>query len=1423
MPTALKGVLPVAPKPAENIEARLKSVLASDLNFKGEFAFGRAFPDAPNPCLDLDDVGLVGLPLSPAMARSVIAQCIQAPFGKGERTIVDKEVRDTWEMDATKVKFCNPAWGPFVERVVREVCTTLGVNFDASKPRAELYKLLVYETGSHFLPHVDTEKANGMFASIIVVLPSHFTGGDAHTSHSNTKSVYNSSNNSMTSTTVLAWYTDVTHEIKPITSGYRFALTYNLVHTTTAIRPALSSADGAISKLRHVFQSWNANKNGPKKIFYLLEHHYSQANLSASALKSSDAHVMGILDKLAKEVGFGLGLANLQVTQSGPGDDEGYNEWGRNRYGYDDEEEDEDDDEEVGFLEITDTETTVENFVDPDGKPIDGELDIDDSLQQELEDRGDYEQDYEGYMGNGAGSLERFYRSSVLVIWPRWSHIGGASGDRRAVGALERLETLNGDTPTPEELVDFKYLCSVVKDMADEDQSTAVERLFGAAILWQDAALWTEAVAQCCAPDMSLDAVTEDDLHDARATFGFSVTAQSLRPVILNNNSNERLQFVQNLQALKETDTDRDAEEIASFVQEMRKEVLDNMRPYLSAAELQSFSKEVLAEGGAQMLRDRLVPQIQKHTTKNNVATFEQYIDWLHGEWTTSTTPVSEDESSKRAALMTTLLELLLPMKVLFATKKGVTHDPRTAYPYYGTQTPTAQGDAGPAIALISKCLNYGNPQLAASLVEKIAKGAISRVAAAAIAKPSAPNIAGPGTGDALQKWQQSQARVAIVPAVVFALVPVVKALFQSQTPPIDVGAQLAQMAQTAVNIKLQALRTRGNVAVERNELASLLDVTKGLDNSDALLTIIIATLKALPWNEQNWVACMEEFSARRQSNEATFGPHVLEMSNIYAQKVTLPAPYGHYGGYSVGSIAPYTKAFQLSYTTGGLAALTRVITRTLQPTSLNEVYVTSLLVPLIPELKALATTNNLSLASPPFSQALQGIVAAWMAKILGQKPNLNRVKEFSEKVKRVTCKCTHCTQVVRFLQSSDQQTMQLSRIGAPSVKHVSRELAGKLNGDVKYDVVRSSPQGLTVTKTPELARAAKWGGLLTQGRTLLRSIGSEAELKNIWGDKYVAALGPLLPKEQRVLAPASHPGPPLTMTQRQRVSAPNNMPNRPTFDLPPLPQIQQESIRKQVFTHKGYFARPVVGFEDKADDLSPDNEKFEFLGDAVLELAVTSLLAEMYPGLRKLRSMIVENAHLAPISVKYGLPQHLLADRTQALALRNTVSVQADLFEAFVGGLYTDQGMNIVQPWLHALFRPYARNAYNTIRAQHGQPPLEASPSDSSGFGEPSGHIVLFNQTLQKLSRQNVEWRFLGGEPALQAMPVSVAPEDAQMRAALDAYREAHALGNKVTPVWSAQVTVDGELYGRGIGNTKRAAKNEAAKQGLRILGVTV
>jgi len=73
---------------------------------------------------------------------------MQAPYGHGDQTVVNKQVRDTWEIEPDRIRFGNSAWTTFMDGVVKTIWQHLGMAPSRSSPRCELYKLLLYETGS---------------------------------------------------------------------------------------------------------------------------------------------------------------------------------------------------------------------------------------------------------------------------------------------------------------------------------------------------------------------------------------------------------------------------------------------------------------------------------------------------------------------------------------------------------------------------------------------------------------------------------------------------------------------------------------------------------------------------------------------------------------------------------------------------------------------------------------------------------------------------------------------------------------------------------------------------------------------------------------------------------------------------------------------------------------------------------------------------------------------------------------------------------------------------------------------------------------------------------------------------------------------------------------------------------------------------
>ncbi|KAI5124848.1 hypothetical protein M0805_007282 [Coniferiporia weirii] len=276
---------------------------------------------------------------------------------------------------------------------------------------------------------------------------------------------------------------------------------------------------------------------------------------------------------------------------------------------------------------------------------------------------------------------------------------------------------------------------------------------------------------------------------------------------------------------------------------------------------------------------------------------------------------------------------------------------------------------------------------------------------------------------------------------------------------------------------------------------------------------------------------------------------------------------------------------------------------------------------------------------------------------------------------------------------------------------------------------------------------------------------------------------------------------------------------------LPPLPHIQSKDVRLHVFTHRSVYGRSRHDFEDLPNDPAPDNEVLEHLGDAVLGLVVTSFIRECYPHLRvgpatKIRSLVVGNSTLAEISHKYELHQRLKMHHAHALTLQSSMNIRADVFEAYVGGVYADRGMDVVSNWIRALLLPYVKEAYRIVRDQYGLPPHEhaipspplsvdarhttPSPEPIKSNGHPAeagetkpsaaGYLSLFNQHLQQ-KHKTVEW----------------------------VYEAVRNEGTKVTPMWIAQAKVDGRSLADGRGNTKKIAQNEAARNGLAELGIVV
>ena len=91
---------------------------------------------------------MIRFPLNEHDAKLIEAAATQAPFGNGAATVADTTVRGTFEITPDKFSFKNPAWTEFLQTVTKKVADVLGLPPNQPPPQPELYKLLLYKTGS---------------------------------------------------------------------------------------------------------------------------------------------------------------------------------------------------------------------------------------------------------------------------------------------------------------------------------------------------------------------------------------------------------------------------------------------------------------------------------------------------------------------------------------------------------------------------------------------------------------------------------------------------------------------------------------------------------------------------------------------------------------------------------------------------------------------------------------------------------------------------------------------------------------------------------------------------------------------------------------------------------------------------------------------------------------------------------------------------------------------------------------------------------------------------------------------------------------------------------------------------------------------------------------------------------------------------
>jgi ribonuclease III len=211
---------------------------------------------------------------------------------------------------------------------------------------------------------------------------------------------------------------------------------------------------------------------------------------------------------------------------------------------------------------------------------------------------------------------------------------------------------------------------------------------------------------------------------------------------------------------------------------------------------------------------------------------------------------------------------------------------------------------------------------------------------------------------------------------------------------------------------------------------------------------------------------------------------------------------------------------------------------------------------------------------------------------------------------------------------------------------------------------------------------------------------------------------------------------------------------------------LENEKLYLQAFTHTSY------AHEKKGDRSQEDNERLEFLGDAVLELTVSEFLFHRYPQLNegdltRMRARVVCEPSLAAFAKELDFGKHVRLGKGEELTGgRNRPALLADVFEAFIGALYLEKGLDGVKGFLQSVIFPRIDDEW------------------------------LAQATDAKSQLQEVVQQERLGSLEYQIVDVQGPAHDRQF----------------VAEVW-----LSGRKLGRGSGRSKKEAEQRAAAEGLQ------
>ncbi|KAJ7060438.1 hypothetical protein C8F01DRAFT_1370058 [Mycena amicta] len=585
--------------PSTDIQADFNAAIHGGFAFNGPFSLFHRYTitDAPNPCLEIDGLGLVGCPLSDREARAIVAE-----------SVLVKTALATWEIPADKIHFSNPSWNNWILATVGDaVAKGLGISTSIA-PTFALRKLVMHGPNSAVVQFKESLIREGddnlKIGDMVVVLPSNFEDATIQLRYADRTNTHNLADQSRLSTSIVAAYSGVEHLMSSVSSGYMLSLVYDIIRPSTeGVRPALPDPAFPGEQLRHVLSSWKNNaQNAPPYLKYQFRHQkYEWApNFRATSLTGHDALFVSHFRAIALELKFRLRFVRVVCTVKTPARATGQHLSSKNKGPIIDEAEFEDDatqsEQSVAVTEITDLNGIAYRVVNGSltlGGFVHGQPD---SVLFERKNRKN-------------GIRTRVYNHIALLIWPRNTNVDRAVvvGDVYDYALDLLLSSSSPLAPTAKETKIIRRLLACCRIHRRRDMiHQVVQVLTQLTVRWMEPEMFLSMLSACwfC---IDTDFLEGDEFISACRAFGWAALRKFWADIMKNDRSNLRRWSL--LERLKNLGEAGNNSEMTRWCEEQAyTTVLDRLGP-VGVEQIPWLISIAVQDGGSYFLH-RIYPQL---------------------------------------------------------------------------------------------------------------------------------------------------------------------------------------------------------------------------------------------------------------------------------------------------------------------------------------------------------------------------------------------------------------------------------------------------------------------------------------------------------------------------------------------------------------------------------------------------------------------------------------------------------------------------------------------------------------------------------------------------------------------------------------------------------------------------------------------